>query len=264
MKPAKKAVLRFDPDIALSSYIKDPDLMPKTGIGGVINALALVSLLLTGGLLAPVSLALMGLTNGYILRHMRFRVSKQDSPLPDWDEWLDLFVSGITWLAVQFGYALLIISVATTSYMICDAINKKNPEALIGVAIGSVFMFMLTSAITHFFTSYLMVNFAVEEKLSAGFAVRKVFEVASAAPQSFFFAWLLSIGIQFLSVLVPTLTIIGIFIAPNTYFAAQIMSANLLTQAWALGLKNMEDEADKQAKEDKKAKKLERKAKHKG
>lgn len=263
MKPAKKAVLRFDPDIAVSSYVKDPDLMPKTGIGGVINALALVTLVLTGGLLAPVSLALMGLTNGYILRHMRFRLGKQDSPLPDWDDWLDLFISGITWLALQFGYALVIISVATISYMICDAINRKNPEALIGVYIGSAFMFMVTWALTHFFSSYLMVNFAGEEKLSAGFAFRRVYEVACAAPQAFFLSWVLAIGFQFAAVFVPALTIIGLFLVPSTYFAGQITGANLLSQAWALGLKNLEEQAEKEAKIEKQAKKSERKANRK-
>jgi hypothetical protein len=260
MKPAKKAVLRFDPDLALSSYVKDPDLMPKTGIGGIINAVALVSLILTAGLLAPVSLALMGLANGYVLRHMRFRVGKQDSPLPDWDEWLDLFVSGITWLALQFGYALIIISVATISFMLCEAINRKNPEALIPICMASAFMFLLTSAITHFFTSYLMINFAAEEKLSAGFGFRRVFEVGCAAPKPFLLAWMLSIGIQVLAIVVPALTIIGIFLVPNTYFAAQIISANLLTQAWAVGIKNMEDQQIKTAKEEKKANKLKRKA----
>ncbi len=231
MKPQGKAIY-LDADLAVRSFFQDPDWMFKMGLGGVVNAGCLVLTMMNPFVFLPVTLALIALVCGYLLRCLRLKVLSGKSKLPDWGEWLDLFMSGLTWLAVQFGLWLITISVATVSLMFALAASTQQSWAYVPIAVAGVLVTVATCLAVQFLSSFLMVNFAVEEKLSAGFAVLEVVRRACARPSVFCQAWLLSTGLQAAAVVIPALTIVGIFLTPSTLFASQLISAALLAQAW--------------------------------
>lgn len=224
---------QLDADGALAGFFRDPDWMFKTGIGGMIVAGCII-LLAINTILMPIALALSSLVCGYLLKVMRYKTLNPSSKLPDWDEWMELFVSGLTWLAVQFGLALILISALTISLLIAAALGtiKITSGGFIAWALSTVAVMSFLCAALSFLTPLLMLNFAVEERVAAGFAFRKVVRKALRNPREFLVTWLLSIGVAWASVVLPTLTLIGIFFIPSTSFVGQVICATLWCQVW--------------------------------
>lgn len=219
----------FDADLAVKGFFRDPEWMFKAGIGGMINAGGLVTGL-ANPLMFPVLLALSALTMGFSMRAVRFRALEIEDKLPEWNEWLELFVSGLTWIALQFGYWSLVVGFATILIMV--GLKLETPQTLNYWIVTAVLLMIAAALKVSFFTSYLMVNFALEENLKAGFAIKEVVKRAWRDPSGLVGAWLLTLGLTGASVIAPSLTIVGIFFVPSTIFAAQVMSADILTQAW--------------------------------
>jgi hypothetical protein len=227
--------LKLDADGALKQYTGDPDWMYKTGLGGVLTA----ACFLTGAmdaqhlLLLPVALAFAAIITGYLLRVVRMRVKKPDGKrLAEWNEWMDLFMSGITWIAVQFGINVLgfsIVSVFVVLAVYAVQAQGANAIAIVEVTLLAV---LLTVFWFHFLTTFLWVNFAVEERVGGALALRKVVGMIRGNPVQFLTAWALSTALYLAALLIPSATVIGIFIVPTTTFAAQLISANLLAQLW--------------------------------
>jgi hypothetical protein len=222
-----------DPDLAWKGLFLDEDWMFKIGIGGVANAASMLLIMQTR-LFAPLCFALIAMVAGYTLRVIRYKVLNPESKLPDWDNPIELLVSGLSWLAIQFGFWLLVLSAATVLLLFASSTGMQNVEHP-GFFIWAIVSFIVVGGawlIVSFLTTYLMVNFAVEESLRAGFALRKVFARFAKNRRAFLLAWILGIGVCIASVVVPSLTVIGIFIVPSTFFAALIISATLAAQAW--------------------------------
>lgn len=224
----------LDANLAVKSYFQDPDWMFKTGIGGTITAASIVLSIMdpVHFMLFPISLALAGVSTGYVLRTIRQRLSEPEKPLPKWDDWGDLFMSGITWIAVQFGISVLAATVITIVIMVCYATVVKSSAFVTPMLEAGLFCILATVFWTHFISTFLMVNFAKEEKLGAGFAVIPVLRRIRKNSPLFLLTWALATAIQVFSVLVSAITILGIFIIPSVYFASQLVAASLLAQAW--------------------------------
>jgi len=223
----------LDADLAWSGFFKDADWMFKVGIGGTINAAALV-LAVAHPLFIPVVCALFAVVSGYLLRLIRFKMLDPECKLPPWDDWLELIVSGMTWLAIQFGYYLAVASTITTTLLIgagSGRVTAHSPE-FVPWALISIFLVAAISLTVSFISPFLMVNFAVEERIAAGFALRKVYRRTRNNPRNMLLAWLLSTGLLWAAAVLPALTLIGIFFLPSTVFIAQVLSAVLATQVW--------------------------------
>ncbi len=227
---------RLDADQVVRTFFADPDWMFKTGIGGTANAVCLV-LAIASPLLAPVVIALMSLVSGYLLKVIRFRELAGEGPLPPWEGWLELLISGLTWQAIQFGWYLLVVSVVTVSLVLGSStgiIKGYHPQFPSWVLACT----LLTAAswtFISFFARYLMVSFAVEERIGAGFAVKEVLCRAARRPGDFLYAWLLSIGFQLAAIVLPAMTIIGVCLIPSTLFVADVLGASLAVQVWGSG-----------------------------
>lgn len=223
----------LDADSALKSYFADPEWTLKTGIGGTINAASAV-LAMLNPLTLPLALALMSLSCGYMLRVIRYKSLNREARLPAWDEWLELFLSGLTWLAIQFGLTFIQVSVVTLSFIVASAIGA------IKIAHPAFFLWLLLTALAvvavsvalSFLNPFLMVNFAIEERPQAGFAFRKVVRRASGNPGQFVAAWIVSIGVMWVSVVLPVLTVIGVFLIPSTVFIGHAIAATMCAQVW--------------------------------
>lgn len=210
------------------------DWIVKTGVGGMLVAGSIVAGLYSF-MCIPIVAALWALMVGYSLRCMRYKLMNADCKLPDWGDWGDLFLSGITWVALQTIMWIFIGAIAFGITALCSAYAigaKTQMESNIDVIAGC----LLIGVISFFFSlisSYLMVNFAKEENTGAGVAFRKVFRRISAEPQKYIGAYFLSVGIQWASVIVPCITIIGVFLLPSAYFLGQVASASVLARTWS-------------------------------
>jgi hypothetical protein len=222
----------FDAELAVKGFFRDPEWMFKIGIGQVINA-SILLLGMANPLMFPVLLAFMSLTTGYALRMVRFRALSIEDKLPEWNEWLELVVSGLTWLALQFGFWSLVSGVATILYMCASRFSNDSTEG--AWIVGSVLAVIFCALVVSFYTSYLMVNFALEESIKSGFALREVTKRLFSNPRALVGAWLLALGLPGAALVLPCLTVIGVFFVPATLFAASVMAADVLAQAW-LGL----------------------------
>jgi hypothetical protein len=224
----------FDADRALKEYTGDPDWMFKTGVGGMLTAACvLIGVLDPLHLMfVPLSLAIAAVICGYVLRNARVRAKKPGAPLPDWNDWGDLFMSGITWITVQFCISIVGCMIVGTTLLLAYYSLMTPGSYAIAIMEATFFAITLVLMWMHFLSTYLWMNFAVEERLGGGFALRKVSRRIRQNPRAFWLGWALSLAVQIAAVLIPAITIIGLIVVPSTFFAAQLVSSNLLAQAW--------------------------------
>lgn len=225
-------MLGLDPNGAIRDYFKDSEWMFKTGLGGVLNASSLVVLAMNP-LLLPICICIWAMNMGFVLRTMREKVDSAEK-LPDWKYWMDLFISGMTWFAIVAGQYGFVLSIATLSLMIGNTIGAMNvlDPRYLPWSIASISVVFLVWLLVSIVSAALMTNFAIEEKIAGGFAFAKVLKRLKKKPLPFVQAWLLGIGLHSLAFIVPSMTLIGVFIIPSVYFAAQVISAVLWAQAW--------------------------------
>lgn len=223
----------LDPDSAIKSIFSDDQWLVKTGIGGMAYAASLLLLLLNFFTL-PLVILLLSCVQGYLLRVIRNEVAMPGSKLPGWNDPADLFVSGLTWVAIGtviVGTACLIIF-GLALILSWQSMPQVYPHSLwLGVTV--TIAGALLCAITSFLLTFLMVNLAVEENNQAGFKVSAVFKKASSRRTEFIASWIISEGIKVYSFWLPVATIIGAFLLPSTMFIAQIVAAKLAAQVWA-------------------------------
>ncbi len=236
----------LEPNLAVKSLISDPDWTFKVGVGGIFNALSLI-VLWGGMMMLPASFCCWALNTGYILRVMRSKMANPEAKLPDWNDWLDLFVSGMSWLAIAYGFVIVCILFFFTSmsgilYYFAQVakklpVTKETLESMQSVHSeqvywvgGTIVLVILIALALHLFSSVLKVHFAREESMKSGFAFNKVGKLFMSRPFDFIYVWLLSIGLIKLSIILPSLTVLGIFFVPSILFAAQILTALLFAQ----------------------------------
>jgi len=175
------------------------------------------------------------LVQGYIIRLIRFKILNPDSFLPNWDEWAELLVSGFSWLAIQTLF-WLIYCVLTASYLLGLAIAiSAGSKFAIPIATAGGAMLSLLFLAYCFLMPFLMVNMAVEERISAGLNVGAVLKRFASDPKEFISAWLLCAGISGVAFILPVSTIVLSFVAPSSIFFGQALAAAIMAQVWGRG-----------------------------
>jgi hypothetical protein len=234
MSEAREVVIRLDPDLAVKSYFRDPDWVFKSALGGIFNAVSL-AVILCIPVLMPIALLLVALNFGFVLRAVRQKVKEPESLIPSWDNWTDLFVSGVGWLVVLITFILLGTILVAANLLIATALSaaKTYSELFVIWLSASSVIFTILGLSLNLVLSLSMINFASEEKLGSAFALVKVLRRIFKHPRQFLYAWLIGTGIQWLAVLLPLATIIGVLFLPTTVFAAQVIAATIMAQSWA-------------------------------
>ncbi len=223
----------LDPNQAVRLFFADPDWRMKAGVGGVFSAGAFL-LFFLGPMFIPLAFCLWGLLTGYYLRLVRSKIADMHAPLPKWNDWMDLLISGITWIAVAFGQGLIPISIATVALLCATA---GGPRFVTGNqytvwAVSSVLVVTLSWVTVSLVSTVIMANFAKQERMSAAFDVFTVGKRLSTSAGIFTQAWLLMIGVQWVGFVIPTVSILGIALIPICGFIASCITAILLAQAW--------------------------------
>src|ERR1700733_1128984 len=125
------SITGLDPNAAISFYFQDPEWKFKTALGSLLICSALL-LVLSGKFflpMLPVAFLIWSVVQGYVLRLMRTIVQGTDQTLPAWNDWLELVVSGLTWLAIVTGQLMVMASVVTLSLLIGGRYGLVNPFA---------------------------------------------------------------------------------------------------------------------------------------
>jgi hypothetical protein len=229
--------IRLDPSKAVKETMSDSDWTFKVGVGGMLNAAALVTFS-AGPLFWPATLACSSCTLGYSLRYLRICLTEKEAKLPDWSDWFDLFYSGLTWTAVQFMFFSLLVLFAASSFCVGMSIPMESPWFL-PANIATLTIFFVLFLYFSLLSTFLMVIFAREENFKAAFAFGKVAKLLSINNQEKIIAWLLSLGMIWSAYLIPTMTIIGVFFIPSVVFLAQLVCAKLLAQISAKELQDI-------------------------
>lgn len=225
----------LDPDLAARAFFRDPQWLFKTGIGGFLNVLSFILCALSY-LLIPVAFLLWGVVTGYVLRAARAHMKDPNDKLPEWNDWLDLLISGLTWMAIYTGQLIFFFSVLSTLMLVglsTGMFNAANPNNL-AWSFGSLYGLLALAFVIGINSAYLMINLAQEEQLSGAFAVNLVISKIMARPKDFLLAWFLSLGIQLAAFILPAMTVVGMFFLPSIWFAGQVLSALVLAQSWTL------------------------------
>jgi len=217
----------------LCKSIFSEDWMVKTGVGGIMAAGGLVAILYSFMCL-PIFAAFWALIIGYNLRCIRQKTVNPEQKLPEWNDWGDLFMSGITFIALQTGtwFFLALVAGLVIIFTSGFAFNEKNTSlSLLWSAGGSGLVSLLFLAFS-LISSYTMVNFAVEENVKAGVDYFKVIKLIASHPLQMISGFLLSSGIQIAAIALPCITVIGVFLLPSIFFVGQILSASVLAAHW--------------------------------
>ncbi len=223
---------RLNPSAALKSIFRDEQWLVKTGMGGMTYAASLLLLMLSFFTL-PLVIVLISCAQGYLLRTIRAEVASPNSLLPDWGNPVDLFMSGLTWVAIQSG--LLIVTSAITVVLGFVCAMQVVPQVGLhfpAVGIGTIIIAAVLWLFMWFSLTFLMVNFAIKESNTAGFAFSQVLKRTHGNPADFLAAWITGEGLKFIAFWLPIVTVFGAFLLPSTLFIAQIAAAKLVAQAW--------------------------------
>lgn len=223
----------LDPNAAFRQFFADPDWRTKAGIGGIFSGGSLL-LFFLGPLFFPLALCCWGILTGYYLRLVRVKIADVQAPLPKWNDWLDLLISGITWIAVTFGQFLIPISIATVSmlYGIVGGQKFITGNWYTFWAASSIALIAFSSITVSVVNTIIMANFARREHMSAAFDLVTVVKKLASSAHLFLQAWLLILGIQWLGVIVPAISVIGIALIPICCFVTSCIGAILTAQAW--------------------------------
>ena len=223
----------LDPNLSFKLLFKDKDWTLKTGIGGIFNALS-VGLFCINPLFFPVSICLMALVQGYVLKILREKIADQNAQLPKWSDWFDLFVSGMSWIALMTMFFFVVMIILQGCFFLGALLHtsKAVDSSFVYWASLTILSINLVSAWFLFFSAVLMANFAKEESMVAGFQYLKVLGKISKQPKDFICAWLLGVGIQALFFFVPLVTVVGALFLPTTVFISQLLTASIMAQAW--------------------------------
>jgi hypothetical protein len=227
-----------DPKSAVKGLLGDPDWMQRTGLGGTLNATALLIALAfaRSPWFIPGAMAVSSVVSGYLVRYAKKMQEDPASKLPAWNAWGDLVFGGLTWMAVQFAWSVLAAIPITTSIIMGSIGVSSYPNNIPAVTtfIATIGFTCLFSGLgLHFLLSYLMLNFAAEEKLAAAFNLRRLVKYFLERPKAMLTAWMLAVELQLLAIVIPSVTVIGICMVPYTLFAAQLVGVSLMAQAWS-------------------------------
>jgi hypothetical protein len=226
----------LDANAALRKIFKDPAWKLQAGIGSTINALALV-LIGSGEFalpLVPVAFLVAAAAQGYILKVLRTAIQEPEGCLPQWSGWADLLISGLTWIALLCGQIVALFSVLYFSLLFGaerGLLNAQKPEFAIWTysTIGAMALVLFTAT---FFLPLLMANFAENERVTAALNIPAALKRLYRNPEQFVLVWLLSLGTSTIAIVIPALTVFGLFLIPLTTFLANLFNAVILAQVW--------------------------------
>ena len=203
-----------------------------------------IKTVLIGGILIFFGLLLVPLflVYGYIMRTISGVLANDPSP-PVFEEWGELFVSGVLAWVVSVVYLLVPLIVAGITVGGSIAAIATGSEIGAAAGTGGLLVGLTVSAILSLVFGYLavvaLVNFAREGRFGAAFDFDIIKTVA--LDRDYAIAWLVSVGVFLIAGIVSAIPFVGWIITPFVSFYAAIVAANLWADGFTRALESVED-----------------------
>ena len=173
----------------------DRDWKRKVLIGGVLNIIPVVNFL----------------SIGYAYRLFQESLDTQESSLPEWEDWGDLFLQGLIVFLISLIYNL-------ASFVL----------ALIHPVVG-----LLASIAVALLLPAALAQHAMSGNFSKAFQLKEIWESIRQAGNDYFVAWLVTIAIFLLLAVIATVPVLGWIISAIIAFYAFLVFALLFGELFS-------------------------------
>ena len=224
--------LKFNPNNAFKLFFQDKNWTLKTGIGGIINATAII-ILFFSPVFIPISVCLFALNIGYILKCVNHKLAKK-ADLPDYDGFVDLLLSGLNWMALWFSYLLMFLFLSGMVLFTAICLNAFDIESRYFTFTASLTMFIifLLWIKFQFIINFIIVDFAKTYKPSPIKSLKQLTLNFWRNPLIMLITFGLNTGIFYLAILIPGLSVFGIFLIPSTMYIASVINILLILDSY--------------------------------
>lgn len=224
--------IEFNPDKAFQDFFSDSDWSIKTGIGGLINALAIV-LLFVGPVFIPVSVSLIALNFGYLIKTINHKLEGNEN-LPPFNGFIDLLLSGLNWLSLWSSYFIIFVLISGIILFTAICFNAFDIDSnlfYITSSLTFIVIFMLWLKF-NFILNYTIVDFAKTYKPKPFNAITHLTRYFFQHPLAMLVVFLLNSGLFVLSIIIPVLTVFAVFLIPSFIFVISIINTLLTVQVY--------------------------------
>ncbi len=163
---------------------------------------------------------------GYVYRIFAARFSGEgDEKLPEWDDWKELFVTGLIFLLITIGYYL----VPAFSFSLSESILMGGLLAkLVGLVFLAISALLFVGAL--FFLPMGLAQYTHREQISSAFAVREIWDKIMNIGDDYFKVTLLSALVIVALYIIRHIPVIGAILAALLGFYASLVFASLFGQ----------------------------------
>jgi len=201
---------------AVSFAFEDKRWLVKIGVGG---AFAFLSTLLIG---IPFVL-------GYMVQTLKNVASGEPSPLPEWTDLGDKFVSGLSLLVIMLIYALPMMLLACVSSAFRSMAGERNGIRLVMNCLNCIgFIYLLLYSL---FIPAVTIRYAMAGEIMSAFRFGEIFAFITGNLGNYIIAILVGWVASFIASFGVILCIVGVLF---TSFWASLVSAHLYGQVYSL------------------------------
>jgi hypothetical protein len=157
---------------AFTFVFEDPDWLRKVAIG--------VGLILVGVIFAPVLIGLVPLimVTGYTVLLIRNVMDGAEHPLPEWEEWGDLFMLGLKLAVIQLVWAIPLIILSVGSSIPPALAEGSNAEgALIAISVLCGCLSFIVGIAYALVEPVITFHFARTGEFASGFEFGNIFRL---------------------------------------------------------------------------------------
>ncbi len=163
---------------------------------------------------------------GYVYRIFTARFNGEDTEkLPEWQDWKELFVTGLIFLLITIGYYL----VPAFSFTLSESILMGGVLAkLVGLVFLAVSALLFVGAL--FFLPMGLAQYTRREQISSAFAVREIWDKIMNIGDDYFKITLLSALAIVALYVIRHIPVVGAILAALLGFYASLVFASLFGQ----------------------------------
>ncbi len=206
----------MDYKLAFAYVFQDPDWVKKILIG---FALALFFWLIIPALCIA----------GYYVKTIRNFASGTERPLPEWDDWGSLLISGLKLTATFFIYGIatvMIVGIVILPFMLSLDESANEPLSIVFFILFEIFIIMI-NIVTQALMPAITIQFARNEAIADAFKFGDIVALIKSNPLEYLLVTLLGIAAGWIGSLGFIFLIIGVVV---TILYSELVKASLYGQ----------------------------------
>ena len=152
----------------------------------------------------------------------------------DYDGLVDLLLSGLNWMALWFSYLLMFLFLSGMVLFTAICLNAFDIESRYFTFTASLTMFIIFFLWIkfQFIINFIIVDFAKTYKPSPIKSLKQLILNFWRNPLIMLITFGLNTGIFYLAILIPGLSVFGIFLIPSTMYIASVINILLILDSY--------------------------------